>query len=179
MSTFSDDFKHIVGTVAPTVATALGGPLAGMAVSALTKALGLSSTTSQADLEKTVLAADPAALAQIKVAEIDLQKTMAELGIQEESLAYADVDSARKREESVKDNTPSILAYFLTAAIVALIFALFHYDIPADNKNVMFSITGTVVGTWGMAMGYYFGSSFQSSQKTAGLVSAVTSAAKK
>jgi hypothetical protein len=38
------DWKSVVGTVAPGIATALGGPLAGMAVSTLAKALGVEAT---------------------------------------------------------------------------------------------------------------------------------------
>ena len=46
------DWKSVVGTVAPTIATALGGPLAGVAVSSLAAAFGLSSDADDSSTPK-------------------------------------------------------------------------------------------------------------------------------
>ena len=53
------DWKSIVGTVAPAIATALGGPLAGLGVSAIGKALGLGDGASKEDVAQAVLKATP------------------------------------------------------------------------------------------------------------------------
>lgn len=182
MSSFGDAAASVISTVAPLLGTALGGPLGGLAGGLLAKALGKKDPTTGAitpattkEIENALLGGDPATMLAVKQCEADLQKHMADLGIQEEQLAYQDVDSARKREETVRDRTPSILAYTLTAGVILLIFCLFKLEIPPENKAVMFSVAGAVVSTWGMAMGYFFGSSMASAQKTNGLIQAIQS----
>jgi hypothetical protein len=167
VSTFTDDAKSVIATVAPLLGTALGGPFGALAGGFIAKALGGKDTPSTpADIEKALGIQDPATMLALKQADQDFAKHMADIGVTEDQLSYADTDSARKREMAVHDLTPSILAYFLTIAVIGIVFALFKFDIPADNKAVMFSIAGTVVATWGMAMGYYFGSSSSSKSKT-------------
>lgn len=180
MSKFGDAASSVISTVAPLLGTALGGPLGGLAGGLIAKALGKKDATSGVitpattkDIESALLGGDPATMLALKQAETELQEHMKALDIQEEQLAYQDVDSARKREEVVKDRTPSILAYTLTFGVIALVFCLFKLEIPPDNKAVMFSVAGAVVSTWGMAMGYFFGSSMASAQKTNGLIQAI------
>lgn len=174
MSQFSDAAKNIIGTVAPILGTALGGPLGALAGGLIAKALGKDGApATPQDIEKALGVQDPATLLALKQAENDLIKHMADLGVQEQQLAYADTDSARKREETVKDFTPSILAYSITVGFFVLIYWLMHIDVPADNKAIVYSLVGSLGSTWGLAMGYYFGSSRSSSQKTQGLLDAI------
>ena len=65
--------------IAPTVATALGGPLAGMAVSAISKAIGVDEDKVQDMISSNKLTADQ--VAQLKLAEIELAKQAQELGL--------------------------------------------------------------------------------------------------
>jgi len=58
--------------IAPTIATALGGPLAGMAVSAISKAVGVEPDQVQDMIANNKLSAEQ--IAQVKLAEIELQK---------------------------------------------------------------------------------------------------------
>ena len=50
-------WKDIVGTVAPALATALGGPLAGLGVAAIGKALGLGDGAGEEDVAAAMLKA--------------------------------------------------------------------------------------------------------------------------
>ena len=63
--------------IAPTIATALGGPLAGMAVSAISKAIGVDEAKVGDLIANNKLTADQ--IAQVKLAEIELQKQAQEL----------------------------------------------------------------------------------------------------
>ena len=78
--------------VAPTIATALGGPLAGLAVTAISKAIGVS----EDDVEKTMNAGKMSAdqIVQLKLAEIEFQKQAQELGLNFEKLAVDDRKSS-------------------------------------------------------------------------------------
>jgi len=65
--------------IAPTIATCLGGPLAGLAVSAVSKALGIDESQVQDTIDSGKLNSDQ--IASIKQAEIELQKSAQELGL--------------------------------------------------------------------------------------------------
>lgn len=174
MSGFSDGAKSVIAAVAPLLGTALGGPFGALAGGFISKALGGDGkSATPADIEKALGLQDPATMLALKQADQAFSEHMATLGVTEDQLAYADVDSARKREMSVRDYTPAVLAYLLTAGVIALVVCLFKIDIPAENKAVMFSVTGTVVAVWAGAMAYYFGSTRQSGQKTDALTSAL------
>lgn len=174
MSNFSDAAKSVIAGVAPILGTALGGPFGALAGGFIAKALGgKDAPASQADIEKALGLQDPATMLALKQADLDFQKHIADIGLTEDQLQISDTDSARRREEAVKDSTPSLLAYALTIGVIGLVYCLFRLDIPADNKAVMFSVTGVVVGTWNTAMGYYFGSSAAGVKNTGVLTAAL------
>lgn len=81
--------------IAPTIATALGGPLAGAAVSFLAGKLGLSDAT-QEKVQQVLAGADPVRLKEL---ELDFAKFMADNGIKIQ-LAQIDVN----REEARSGN---------------------------------------------------------------------------
>jgi len=162
----SYDWKTIVGTIAPTVAAVLGGPLAGLAVESLGKALGLEAPTVQKvqdALTKGQLSGDQ--IAQIQQAELVLKARMKELDITEEQLYVSDRDSARKREATVQDKTNRNLAYLVVASFICLVAStLLGYS------HVESALAGTLVGYLSakaeQVMAYYFGSSRSSDRKT-------------
>ena len=53
------DFMKIIGAVAPTLATAVGGPVGGMAAKFITDALGISNDASKDDISKAINGATP------------------------------------------------------------------------------------------------------------------------
>lgn len=79
----------ILKAVAPTIATALGGPLAGAAVSFLSSKLGVPAEV----VEQTVAGMGPADLVKLKQMDYEFQRNMAEIGIKLD-LAQLDVDKA-------------------------------------------------------------------------------------
>ena len=122
------DLKGAIGSIAPTLATMLGGPLAGAAVSALTGAFGLTSTGDQSkdlgaisdvvqngamtpDMISQVRAADQKHLEIIGQQGVDLAKLNADHEAAMAQISVGDVASARQREVAVKDSTPRVLAY--------------------------------------------------------------------
>ena len=70
-------FSDIIKAVAPTIATALGGPLAGAAVSFLADKFGVSDAT-QDKIQQILSGTDPVRMREL---ELDFQKFMAENGI--------------------------------------------------------------------------------------------------
>jgi peptidoglycan LD-endopeptidase CwlK len=98
----------ILGAVAPTLATAMGGPLGGMALKMVADKLGLPESTMDA-VEAAVTNASPSQLADIKKVEADFKVSMKQLDVDLVKIAASDRDSARRRHASVKDMTPTVL----------------------------------------------------------------------
>ena len=147
--------------LAPTIATALGGPLAGLAVTAISKAIGIS----EDDVEKTMdagkLSADQ--IAQLKIAEIEFQKSTQELGLNFEKLATEDRSSARNMQIATKSWIPGALAIFVTVGFFGILFALMMgYAQKSDELMIMLGSLGTA---WTGIIGFYFGSSAGSQRK--------------
>jgi hypothetical protein len=69
----------LLGQVAPTLATALGGPLAGLAVKTLSNVLLGNEEGSEAEVAAALRNATPDQLAEIKQIDADFKVRMAEL----------------------------------------------------------------------------------------------------
>ena len=96
--------KMLLGTVAPTIASALGGPLAGMAVRGITEVLGLSPDTPEEKVYEELSKASPETLLKLKELETNFKIQMKKLEIDVATLSNNDRDSARNREISIKDH---------------------------------------------------------------------------
>ena len=98
--------------IAPTIATAMGGPLAGMAVSAISKAIGVDPDKVGDLISNNKLTAEQ--IAQVKIAEIELQKQAQELGLNFEKLEVEDRKSAREMQATTRSMMPPLLAGAVT-----------------------------------------------------------------
>lgn len=158
----SDKAKSVLKAVAPTLATALGGPLMGAATSAILGKLG----GDEAKVEDLISAADPATLLALKQADNEFKAKMKELDIKEEDIHMKDRDSARQRQVNMRDWTPTALALVV---LVAWGFAQHHLlteIIPEGNRELVAAALRTLDMLLGMAFMYFFGSSKGSKDKT-------------
>lgn len=157
MSSFGDKARQIIGTVAPTLGTILGGPLGGLAGAALSKALGTDDTKQQ---EAMIATADPATLIKLKEAENELQEHMRQLDIDAEKLRFDDTANARSREVVLKDWTPRIIAYLVIVLVLVAEGSMFFAGQPKGVDGVVLGrILGTLDSALMLVLGYYFGSS--------------------
>ena len=179
IATFGSAALKIIESLAPTVATALGGPFAGAAVTHLESALGLAPGSGAAAVEKTILAGNPDDLAKVQIAETNLKATLASLGVQEDQLRYADVDSARKREMAVRDYTPEVLLYMSTALVGGAMYMLMTVQVPARNEPLVYSLVGALGVVWTTAVAYFVGSSKGSAEKTQAMIASAQDLASK
>ena len=163
---FFDDAGKILAQVAPTIASAVGGPAAGLGVRALINVLGLDEGTKTEDVMKAVANATPDQLLEIKKADQDFAAKMAELDIDLERIAAADRADARQREVATKDKMPAMIALAALTGFFGILAALIFVTIPAGSEtalNVMLGSLGTIVVSLSQ---YYFGSSAGSVRKT-------------
>lgn len=162
------DWKNLLGTVAPWIGTALGGPLGGMAATAIAEVFGLSEKTEDA-LKQALSGATPEQMLALKAADQQFAVRMQELGFQNvqalEKIAADDRDSARKREASVLDYTPRILAYLIVGGFLGMAYGVLFKQMSADSV-----LAGTIIGYLSakaeQVAAYYFGSTAGSARKT-------------
>jgi pimeloyl-ACP methyl ester carboxylesterase len=162
-----DELLGILKGLAPAVATIVGGPLGGLAVTALASKFGVADDV--AAVAKAI-AGDPEAAT--KLAELDLRQFQAE---------SADRDSARQRESAVAAAGGSSLAQMvvpiLALGTVSLTFVfigilLFKVIDTAQQQLVIFAL-GYATAAAQQVLSYYFGSSKSSQDKTVALQKAL------
>lgn len=162
------DWKKIVGTVAPGIATALGGPLAGLAVKAIGGALGLGEGASEEAVAAAVTGANPDQLLALRQADQAFKIKMRELGVDLERIAAADRDSAR---QLAKVNLwPHIIlsaVYTVGYFMMLYLFMTGSVEISSSLKTEFSIVLGVMTAAQTMIMQFWFGSSSGSKEKDA------------
>ncbi len=159
------DWRSILKTVAPTVATALGGPLAGTAVTLVSNALTGKTDAGVSEIAKLISSGDPEVLLKLKEVEGAFKVRMKELDVDIERVASDDRKSARQREVSVKDKAPATLAAVSFTGFFGVLALMIFVEIPSSTKDPLLIMLGALGAIVTGITQYYFGSSSGSSRK--------------
>ena len=149
--------------IAPTIATAMGGPLAGMAVSAISKAIGVDPDKVGDLISNNKLSAEQ--IAQVKIAEIELQKQAQELGLNFEKLSVEDRKSAREMQATTRSIVPPALAAIISVGFFRILIMMMIGKVDGNNPTILMML-GSLSTAWTGIVAYYFGSSAGSQAKT-------------
>ena len=150
----------LLKTVAPGLATAVAGPMGGMAVKMIAEKLGVEPSEMAVAAHLQANPQDAAKLAEIKLEELKAQ--------------YAEMDSARNREIQVasSSNVPmlnKLVTPLLALGVVGLSFILFailiFVDVKPEAKDILIYILGVLSAAVTQILSYYFGSSQGSKDK--------------
>ena len=134
--------------IAPTLATAVAGPLGGAAVSAIASRLGVSDSVEEV---AKAIAGDPAAAQKIAELELEMAKVAADAMKNEDNNISKrwDVDMTSDSWLSKNIRPMSLVAIFVGYFLFAMMSA---FGLNANEAYV------TLLGQWGMLiMGAYFG----------------------
>lgn len=163
------DGKSFLKQIAPTLASFIFGPAAGVVVDLAGKALGLEEATVD-DIRDTVrkgnLTGDQ--IAALRQAEIAAQAKEKELGIRADEIAAADRDSARKANVAgnVQNKLFILSLLLLTTALGCEVWVLFK-GYPSEIPDI---IVGRVLGLMDsvatLVLAYWFGTTAGSAMKT-------------
>lgn len=148
--------------IAPTIATCLGGPLAGLAVSAISKVLGIAPDSVQSLIDNGKLSAEQ--IAQIKIAELELEKQAQALGLNFEQLAVDDRKSARLMQTETKSTVPAVLSYGITIGFFGILFSIM-LGYATDNNQPLLIMLGSLGTAWVSVVAFWFGSTNGSQRK--------------
>jgi len=143
-----NDLFNILKGIAPTLATAVAGPLGGAAVTALAAKLGVSDSV---DAVAKAISGDPAAAQKIAELELEMAKVAAGAMINEDNNVSKRWDADMSSDSWLSKNIRpmSLVAIFIGYFLFAMMSA---FGLNANEAYV------TLLGQWGMLiMGAYFG----------------------
>lgn len=165
------DWKAVIKTVAPALGTMLGGPLGGIAATAITSALGIESDSTEDQIAAAVRTATPEHLLALKNAENQFKLDMERIGLDYEKLAVDDRGSARAREVALSQAGDLIgarathaVATIVTVGFFAVLFVVLGGKVSTDNQAALL-LLGTMSAGFGAVVQYYLGSSAGSKEK--------------
>jgi hypothetical protein len=172
------NWKDIAGTVAkaaPILGTLLGGPVGGVVgavIPLIANALGLTTDETTPERVNRLLLTDPTAA--IKLAELEMTHKieLEKLVLQRAAMDFADTASARQRQvdsekaTGKRDYNLYMLAWFVVLGFFGLCFALMQMALPPGQNEVIFMLFGAISSGFGQVLGFFFGSSKSSADKT-------------
>jgi len=157
-------FGPLIGSVAPTIATALGGPVAGIAVKAISNALFGHQDGTEDDIMTALANPSGDQLAALKKIDADFKVQMKSLDIDLERIAASDRDSARQMATNTRSIIPAFLAAIIIggfAAIIAMRVAGFEVSSDPMVNDLVTTLRDGVM----LVLSFYFGSSSSSQNK--------------
>jgi len=150
-------------TLAPTIASCLGGPLAGLAVEAVSKAIGVDPNQVQDTINSGKLTADQ--IASIQAAEVQLKLKAQEMGLNFEELAVQDRKSAREMQTTTRSWIPPLLAIIITVGFFGILVGMMSGKVTSSDALML--LLGSLGTAWTGVISFYFGSSASSQNKDA------------
>ncbi len=155
-----DSLLNILKGAAPALATAVAGPMGGMAVKAIADKLGVPASVSDVT---AALEANP-----------DLALKLKEIDLKELELHNANTDSARKMNAEIQNsasaswlakNTAYALDIGIVSATVFLAWFAFIKGVPEQNKELVYMALGSLITMSGTILNFHRGSSQGSKDK--------------
>jgi len=159
-------FGPLLGQIAPSIATALGGPLAGVAVRTLSNALFGHEDGTEQQVSDALSSATPDQLATIKKIDADFKVRMKELDIDLERISAGDRDSARQMQRDTKDWVPKVLAVVITLGFFGILIWMLLNGMPKTGTEALLMMLGALGTAWTGVVNFYYGSSAGSKAKT-------------
>jgi hypothetical protein len=171
----NDWIKTIMG-LAPTVATALGTPLAGVAIAAIGNVLGMSEPTTdkiaKAFADGQIRPEDMVKIKQLEIEfkthESEMGYKYADLAFKQDALAVGDRADARKANVSGGAQMPLFyLSLVLLIVTLGCEIAVLFLGYPATTSEMVVGrILGLMDAVTMMVLVYWYGSNKDSARKT-------------
>lgn len=161
----SFDWKGMVRSVAPGIAGALGGPFAALGVRKLSDALLGKPDGTTSEIAQALASATPDQLLALKKADQEFAEFMAKLEVDMEGIAAQDRANAREMQEKTRSWVPAALSIAVTIGFFGLIGVLCDVKVPAENRDTLNILLGSLGTAWVTIVAFWFGSSSGSARK--------------
>ena len=153
--------KNVVGNLAPTLGSALAGPMGGMAGNLVAEVLGCDPEPKK--IEQAIQNATPEQLMELKKAEKDFEIKMKELDVDIFAMETADIQDARK--VFAKDWTPKVFGLVALFGFVGYIFLVTLQPPDANSDTIVSLVLGYLGGLVSGIASFYFGASNKENEK--------------
>ena len=156
-----NELLNLLKGIAPTLATAVAGPLGGAAVSAIASRLGVGDSV---EAVAKAIAGDPAAAAKLQELELEYAK-----------LDVANTADAREMNSKIQEsanaawlakNAAYILDFAIVSATIIMTWIVFFKGVPTENKEIAYMAIGSLITMCGTVLNFHRGSSAGSKSKT-------------
>jgi hypothetical protein len=174
------DVGKAVGKAVPLLGTVLGGPVgaaAGGVVSVVCQALGIENDNAAPEKVIQAIRQDPqGVLVKLKEIESAERITLRKMALDEDHMYLTDRQSARSADVEKTKATGSrdinlyVLSWVVIAGFFVLVGILIFKQIPDSNQTAKVALPmlfGALISGFKDVLGYFFGSSKGSSDKTA------------
>tara|TARA_B100000676_G_scaffold250204_1_gene254640 strand:+ start:431 stop:904 length:474 start_codon:yes stop_codon:yes gene_type:complete len=148
----------LLKSLAPTIASAAGGPMAGMAVKMAAKKLGLPDTATANEIED-LIERDRDKAVMVREADKEFKDYIREMEIDLESFKTEVEDRKDARENFATDWTPkvfSVLTLLLYGGFVMIVTLMPH---DQNDETIISLVLGQLSGILGTAAAFFYGGS--------------------
>ena len=147
--------------IAPTIATAVGGPFGTMAYGLIAHELGVSPEEAKSTIEAGKLTADQ--IASVQLAEVQIKAKAQELNLDFAQLVVADRKSAREMQAQTRSYIPAVLAISVTIGFFGILIGMMTETFKTSDALML--MLGSLGTAWTGIIAFYFGSSAGSQAK--------------
>jgi len=152
--------KDLIGGIAPTIGSAMGGPLGGMAGKVIADVLGCDPTP--ASIEQAMQTVTPDQLSAIKTAELEFESRMKELDVDLFALETKDKRDARKHFS--RDWTAKFIGVIMVLFFCAYIAMITIMPPEQNSMELINLVLGYMGGLVSAVISFYFGASNSNGQ---------------
>lgn len=173
-------FIDVLKSLAPTVASAVLGPMGGAATMAIGNLLGISEPT-QDKIAKVFTDGQLTGeqLTELRKLEAQYKNDEAERGFKYEELIFKDRDSARQMAIATQSTTPTVLTWLIVLiTLLSEAMLIFQATPPGVDPIILGRVLGTLDSALIMVLSFWFGTNSQSARKTELLAAAAPTPAK-
>jgi hypothetical protein len=162
------DWKEVLGTVAPMLGTAIGGPMGAIAAKAISQTLLGKENATEAEIQAAVMNASPEQLLDLQAVEKQFLKDMKALDVDLHKAAMKDVGDARSTMVKTSMIPQIALSVIFIVGYFWTVNALLIGDIKIepDHKDMVTILLGVLTAGVANIMQFWFGSSAGSKYKT-------------
>lgn len=152
---------EIIKGIAPTLATAIGGPFAGTATKFIAGKLFGDENMDEQDLALALKGATPEQLGQLKKIDNDFKVEMKQMDVDLQALAVDDRKSARNLAKSTTLWPQIILSTIFIVGYFVILWLLFSgtIQLPDNIRDMANILLGVLTGGIPMILRFWFGGS--------------------
>ena len=148
----------LLKSLAPTIASAAGGPMAGMAVKMAASKLGLPENTTANEIED-LIEREPEKAVLVKQADQDFKNRIREMEIDLESFKTELEDRKSARESFGADWTPKVFSISALLLYGSYVMVVTLFEHSQQSETVISLVLGQLSGILGTAAAFFYGSS--------------------